>query len=298
MLLRIQKFNKVLLTRSQYSCPILLRPNAKSLEPAQEATLQKFPWPNYKLLLANSKPEQRVWTDFVKETDVVIKGKNVSNFALTFLRNRGCINDFNVLYREFHQWCSVPDFEGIEHACEKNFAKHMKSVIRDIHLAGLALDMERLTVVQPKMEILDFQIFKGIHVDRSQNGSINDYTIHKDGVYGLWPKCTSYLKKHTRLIDGLKVIEENHKPYLVRVKLIIHSHMRMYGYTKSEEQYSARSSPIGTDMVPNLVQFECNMKGVEFFKAFPIEGREPLLRDWKITDWNDAMKGNKFFTDA
>ena len=36
-----------------------------------------------------------------------------SGFWNTYVRNSGAFTEFNVLFREFHQWCSIPDEKGI-----------------------------------------------------------------------------------------------------------------------------------------------------------------------------------------
>lgn len=286
------------LTRSICTCPVYISPRAPPLRQSQENAILKFPWfnpdhlkPYYKSGELPVIPEKRNWKDFVAKSKVVC-APGVPSFAKIFLTNRECIEDFNTLYREFHQWVAIPDYEGLDHLCEKRLAAHLKKVVRDIHIAGLALDLERLTVRQPKMEILSFHIYKGLCVDRDRNGSRGSYDVGKESVYGIWPKCTFYKKRNQQLTDGLEVIEETHKPYLVQVRVLIHSHMRLFGYTKNERQLGSTVTDAETDMTPNIVQFEVNVKGTEFYKILPTAGKPPLTREWKMTDINNALNGN------
>ena len=286
------------LARSITTCPVYIAPKAPSLSQLQEKALLQFPWfnseqvqPYYKDKPMPPLPEKGIWTDFVKESNVYT-APGVLDSEKGLLINRECIEDFNVLYRELHQWVSIPDYEGIDYLCEKRFAKYLKKAVRKIHLAGLALDMERLTVRQPRMDILEFNVYKGLSLDRDLNGSKDNYIIGKDSVYGLTQRCTVYKAKDVSLREGIGMIEGNHKPYLIQAKMLIQSHMRLFAYTKNEMQWKTPNSPLGDEMTANIVQFEINVKGSEFLKFFPTKGKSPLMREWRITDLNNAMGGN------
>jgi len=286
------------LSRSICTCPVYISPKAPPLKQSQENAILSFPWFNPEQLKQYYKPEELPtipekgkWTDFVSKSNVTL-APGILKFAKKFLVNRESIEDFNILYREFHQWVALPDYEGLDHLCDKRLAKHLKKVIKNIHIAGLALDLERLTVRQPKMEILDFKIYKGLYVDRDKNGNMSDYIVGKGSVYGLWPKCIVYKRRNQTLNDDMEIIEETHKPYLIHVKVLIHSHMRLFGYTKNEFQLTSVNTELGDDMTPNIVQFEINVKGIEFYKILPTEGKAPLTRQWKMTDFNNALEGN------
>ena len=55
--------------------------------------------------------------------------------------------EFNKLFREFHQWCTIPDFEGLEIACEGKLAAYVQESIKRIQFHGLDIEMANLTVL-------------------------------------------------------------------------------------------------------------------------------------------------------
>ncbi len=273
----------------------------RQLSSDQAEAVSRFPWSTPALLAqylpkSDKEPgEDVLWTDFAKRTHVVPQNKNINAYMRTFLQNRGCIDDFNILYREFHQWCAIPDFEGLDDLCEKGLATRLKEAVKGIHVSGLALDMERLIVTQPEMQIISFEVFRGLHVDRALNGKKSAYEEHKDAVLGIWPACTVYKKKTDSLYDSLDAIEANYTPYMLRVKMLIQSHMKLFVYAKNKDSWIPASSKLGGGYVSNVVQFECNLRGTDFFRLMPIDMKPPMLRHWKMTDFNNVMHGNPLF---
>jgi len=63
-----------------------------------------------------------------------------------FVFNSSNIVDFNHLYRNFHQYCSLPDFIGINKICEGRLADYVNESIRRIQFHGLDIEMANLTV--------------------------------------------------------------------------------------------------------------------------------------------------------
>lgn len=63
-------------------------------------------------------------------------------------------HELNVLYRELHQWCAIPDYEGIRSLCEPQLAHKLSETLRRIHFHGLDVELEELTV-DSKPQLLD-----------------------------------------------------------------------------------------------------------------------------------------------
>ena len=81
--------------------------------------------------------------------------------------NTRSINDFNVLFREFHQFCAIPDYEGLQNICEPKLASYVSESLQRIHFHGLDVEMANLTVEQPSIKILKAEVHKNLKVDRS-----------------------------------------------------------------------------------------------------------------------------------
>ncbi len=62
--------------------------------------------------------------------------------------------DFNNLFREFHQYCSIPDEVGIRKICEPRLAEAVNQSVKRIHFHGLDVEMANLTVEQPSIKVL------------------------------------------------------------------------------------------------------------------------------------------------
>jgi hypothetical protein len=72
--------------------------------------------------------------------------------------------DFNNLFREFHQYCSVPDPVGISRICEGKLAEAVNQSVNRIHFHGLDVEMANLTVTQPNIKVLKVEIHHGLKV--------------------------------------------------------------------------------------------------------------------------------------
>ena len=111
------------LRRSIATTLLFRSPEGRSLSAPQLEAISKFPWQNSALLkeyglqerVAEEQLRAKPWNEFAVQTEVVGGSKKITSYMKTLLKNRESIDDFNVLYREFHQWCAVPDYEGITH---------------------------------------------------------------------------------------------------------------------------------------------------------------------------------------
>ena len=71
---------------------------------------------------------------------------SASSYWSQFVTNSRAEVDFNNLFREFHQYCSVPDDVGINKICEGKLAQAVNQSVTRIHFHGLDVEMANLTV--------------------------------------------------------------------------------------------------------------------------------------------------------
>lgn len=116
-----------------------------------------------------------------------------SSFWATFARNSGAFFEFNHLFREFHQFCAIPDQKGIENICEGRLARAVNESVERIHFHGLDIEMANLTVEQPSIQVLKVEITHGLNVQRGDNGSAADWVETKSTLLGA--PCTYYTPK-------------------------------------------------------------------------------------------------------
>jgi len=129
------------------------------------------------------------------------------------------------LFREFHQFCAIPDGKGIEHICEGRLARAVNESVTRIHFHGLDIEMANLTVEQPSIQVMKVEITHGLNVERSENGSAADWVVTKSSLLGA--PCTYYVPREDNrdCIDG---IDAEHKPYNVAITALIESPMKLF----------------------------------------------------------------------
>lgn len=69
-----------------------------------------------------------------------------SFFWKYWFKNTPSKYELNVLYRELHQWCAIPDYVGIQSMCEAQLAAKLSESLKRIHFHGLDVELEELTV--------------------------------------------------------------------------------------------------------------------------------------------------------
>jgi len=90
-----------------------------------------FPW-NFEEVIAEFEADYKVMPQ--------------SSYWHKFMTNTRSIIDFNTLFREFHQACSIPDQAGLEKICEPKLASYVGNSLERIHFHGLDVEMANLTI--------------------------------------------------------------------------------------------------------------------------------------------------------
>ena len=99
-----------------------------------------------------------------------------TDYWARFVEHSRAVVDFNILFREFHQFCAMPDPIGIAKVCEGKLAAAVNQSVQRIHFHGLDVEMANLTVDQPSIKVLKVELHHGLSLQRSENGSESDYT--------------------------------------------------------------------------------------------------------------------------
>ncbi len=152
------------------------------------------------------------------------------------------------------------------------------------------MEMANLTV-QPKIRVLKAEVYNGLNIERKENMPLNHYIVKKSTFMGA--PFTTYVPKpqyDTRSI--LDHIDSDHKPYLVALTLLVESPMKLY--VENQDHSAALFGSNDEETVKNVVRVETKMKWHDFYKILPV-GNKPS-HDWKITDFNNALNENPYFT--
>ena len=205
-----------------------------------------------------------------------------------YAKNSGAFAEFNILFREFHQYCAIPDAKGIEKVCEARLAQSVNESLDRIHFHGLDVEMANLTIEQPSIQVLKVEVTHGLNRDRASNGNGDDWVETKSTLMGA--PCTYYTPANdTRdLIDG---IDPDHRPYCVAITTLIESPMKLFVQNQNYSKILLGND--NQDMAKNVVRFETNLKWTELLDIIPTINKPP--REWRITDYNNLMNEKPHF---
>lgn len=84
--------------------------------------------------------------EVIEEFESDYKPMSESAYWHRFMMNTRSIVDFNNLYRNFHQQCAIPDYNGLKITCEPKLANYVSENLRVIHQHGLDVEMANLTI--------------------------------------------------------------------------------------------------------------------------------------------------------
>jgi hypothetical protein len=210
------------------------------------------------------------------------------NFWYKWIYNREVDRDFNELFRVFHQACAIPEESGLIRVCEPRFLKYVKSSLENIHFHGMDIELANFRTHQPKIDILNVELYHGLSVDRNENRPIEEYDVTDSSILGAPVKVFTPKSGDTRSIwDNF---DEKYKPYVVSVTALIHSPMKLYVLNQNRSKILFGSDD--QEVVKNVVKFEANVRWTEFFKILPVPNKPLLSRAWKIVDYNKVMNEN------
>jgi len=142
-----------------------------------------------------------------------------------FLDQSRAIVDFNILFREFHQFCAIPDEKGIERICEGRLAQAVNQSVERIQFHGLDIEMANLTVEQPSISVLKVEIAHGVDVERDANGTLDQWKVSDSTFLGAKTKYYTPVNDTRDMVDSMKA---DHRPYCVAMTCLIESPMKMY----------------------------------------------------------------------
>jgi len=239
----------------------------------KHAYVLSFPW-NYPEIIGNYEDAAR--------------SAQVSGFWNRFANNSGAMVDFNNLFREFHQFCALPSYTGLEKICEGRLAHAVNESIKRIHFHGLDIEMANLTVEQPRIQVIKVEVDHGLSLQRDANMSLSDYQVTESSIMGA--PIRYYVPKNDdrEFIDGLN---EDNRPYNVSVTCLVESPMKLY--VENQNFSSVLFGSTDEELVKNVVRFEANVQWSDLLRQLPVNNKPSM--GWKITDFNNIMNENAHF---
>jgi hypothetical protein len=237
----------------------------------QHAYVLSFPW-NFDEIIGEAATQQQDDLGFWED----------------FLENSGCLVDFNNLFREFHQFCALPEPKGINRVCEPRLAEQVNAAVQRIQLRGLGIEMANLTVHQPHIKLLKCELTHGLSVDRDANGQKGDWNVARDTIMGAPVEYFTAKDDQRSFWDNF---DSGKQPYTIAFTCMVESPMKLYVQNQNYSKVLFGST--NQDLVKNVVRFEANCYWTDMVNFLPVNNKKSLK--WKITDFNDLMDANKQF---
>ncbi len=208
--------------------------------------------------------------------------------------NTRSIVDFNNLFREFHQFCALPDQVGLDRICEPKLASYVGESLKRIHFHGLDVEMANLTVEQPSIRVLKAEVHQGLDLNRANNlPSREDYNISSNHSIKGAPWKTYVAKGQADKRHIFDVLDfDGHRPYLVQLTCLVESPMKLYVLNQNHSSVLFGSED--SESVKNVVKFEANLRWFDFFNLLPVENKK-WIGQWRITDFNNVLNENPLF---
>lgn len=131
------------------------------------------------------------------------------------MKNRELLQDFDEVYRNFHQAVAIPDYPWLQKILEPWFYGFMSNSINNIQKHGMDFEMANLRVRSDKHEILKVELTHGLPLNRNQRHSWDSYDVSEGSLFGA--KCTTYTLKNGPKHSFLDNMFVNYKPYNLAV---------------------------------------------------------------------------------
>ena len=195
--------------------------------------------------------------------------------------------EFNKLFREFHQYCALPDYINLDCILEAKLSAYVKESIRRIQFHGLDIEMANLTVEQPRMKLLKIEVHQGVSRDRARNLPASEYSIKKSSIFGA-PQTVYVPKNDAR--SFLDHLDSNYKPYVVAATVLVESPMKLF--VQNQNYSSVLFGSNDQELVKNVVRFETQARWLDLVKVLPVENKAPF--DWRIADYNNVLNENPY----
>jgi hypothetical protein len=208
-----------------------------------------------------------------------------TGWKLTYLRNMLLLQDYNKIFREFLQSCCLKNINGLNLTCEDRFKSYMIMNLTNVYNRGYNLELESLKILQD-YKLLRVELYKNLKINRDENKNFSQYEFKTQNT-PLGPLVTAHEKGNDH--SFAKEI----RPFILATTMHIKSPMKV-GIFNQNLKRKLHGLP-EEEKIDYVVRFETQLSLSELFWVLPTQNKPKRLRNTKITDFNNVMRGNPFF---
>jgi hypothetical protein len=209
-------------------------------------------------------------------------------WRMKFLKNNLFLQEYDTILREFFQATAQMNMNGLKLNLENRlmdyFLHHISPVKRD----GYQIDIENLKIKQ-NYKLLRLEIYKNLSLNRYENRPFKNYTFSQSRLNPLGSHC---ILTETG-VD--KSYFTNNQPYILATTMIVETPMSLaiFNQNRSRKLFG------GNDGRNNVyvVRFESQLNFSDFLWILPTQNKPSRLRSTRITDFNNVLRGNPYFTE-
>ena len=204
-----------------------------------------------------------------------------------YLKNMLLLNDYNNIFRSFLQAIAQDRRDGLELVTEPRLLEYVFSNLRQLRQQGYNIELSDLKILQ-EYSVLRFELFKNIHINRYINKSFDKYSFRE--IPTPIGKCT--VATELGVDNGYFT---NNKPYILATTMHIRSPMKIQVYNQnlSKKLHGGEKG----EVLDYVVRFESEMNLNDFSWILPTQNKPKRLRQTKITDFNNVLRGNPYFVE-
>lgn len=205
-------------------------------------------------------------------------------WRLKYLKNMNLLNEYDDLFREFIQNCARLDTNGIELCAEPRFGDFMVDKLIELKRFGFNLEINTIKIRQ-NHKILRMEIYKNLSIDRKLNGEYSNYKFSKVPM-GIAPMIVA------KELGKDYSIALNKKPFILATTMLVQSPIKLCVWNQNHsKEFKLKEQ----DIYDYVVRFETQMTYSDFGWILPTQNKPSRLRDTKITDFNNVLRGNPYF---
>lgn len=206
-------------------------------------------------------------------------------WKLNYLRNMLLLQDYDNIFREYLQNCARNDQYGLELVCEPRYLDFLNSNLNKVVKAGYQMEIESLKIRQ-EYKVLRIELYKNLKVNRYLNKNYHDYnySTYKTPL-GPLIIAAEPGKDRSLAMDNTPFILATTVHIKTPLKLaIFNQNMKRKIHGKNENE-----------TIDYVVRFESQFTYSDFTWILPVQNKPKRIRQTKITDFNNCMRGNPYF---
>ncbi len=218
--------------------------------------------------------------DLNKITQAASKG-----YFHQYLKNLLLLTDYNHCFRTFLQAIAMQKAEGLELVSEPRLNMYLLSNLHLIRTKGFNVEFSDLRILQD-FKVLRVELYKNLSIDRFENQSYEKYT------FATYPTPIGRCKSAT-LMGEEKSYFHNNFPYTLATTMHVRSPMKLqiFNQNLSKKLHGGENK----EVLDYVVRFETKMNINDFAWVLPTQNKPKRVRQTKITDFNNVLRGNPYF---